>query len=184
MKKALCLMIVGVIATAAGASVTAEWQKTTGVTNDIYNLQVLTNTEGLAIGGLDIEVSGSGFVHIPGVIFNNTLLGTYTVFNMDSTKIAVATQNVSATELSGAAVYKTGEGDMGLTPILLSVVVPTGTISNPMAELGVTATESTTPLVRLGSGDGASSVPLDIVPEPTTMALLGLGGLALLRRRK
>ena len=65
---------------------------------------------------------------------------------------------------------------LGTIPGIYNIVVDNAAEANKVSKIKVSTTQVIDPLSGVG--------PVSVIPEPATLALLGLGGLVALRRRR
>ena len=121
---------------------------------------------------------------------NNNLSGTLTAAGATGSPFNVVANNTSDAGLRSLNLFQTG----GLAQMTFVTTAPAFTGSSfilssvfgadaPFAAVG-TIGDITVGNGRSSDGSGATLGQFQIVPEPSSLALLGLGGVALLRRRR
>jgi len=203
MRKGLLLIFTALACTSvASASVIGTWDAGVAVSDDTdgsgftgtrYTL-TLTSDEGV-IEGIDMKVTASEY------FYNETYRGTLVFksgppgnYDVDTCFLFLSGDVIAAAEgeddvtpadpawLKSSNLYSafafTSSDDYFDSAAVLQVVVPDGTSAPTLGDLYNTTDSNNVAYVEV---DGEL---VTIVPEPATMCLLGLGGLAFLRRRR
>jgi len=174
MKKLLVLLVVLGLASFANAALTL-----TGIDNADGTGVVTVGIDGGTLAGMDLVVrtvpGDVGTVGAPAAIYDTSALGSWVAIG------PVAGNDSDTQRYSGAAIAMFGGSPIpGPAGILMDLPMATAADSYTV-ELYVFAggTDIDGGLIEAGRYG-----TFTITPEPMTMTLLGLGGLALLRRRR
>ena len=176
MKKLLILMLILGLASAAHAA-TMSFDGGTNITWSGTRWEIQQNTTGTVL--LEADVAATSFelqADLAGAGFVSGAVGTVN---------ATFTSQGAGTITGGSLrdVYGSGTGSVAAGTALYDFTILSGGTVDDVITI-VTATGGIPPkYTQLNSVDVTDSMTITIVPEPMTIALLGLGGL-FLRRRK
>ncbi len=197
MRKICAVLIVLACTSLANASVIGTWDDGVAVTNagftgTRYTL-TLTSDEGL-ISAIDLKIVATDYFYNEqyreGRIFKSGPASSYdvdTCFLFLSSGLTIVKSGeddvtppdeewLKTSNLYAAFSFTNGVGSFASAPVL-QVIVPTG-VTPTLADLWNTNDSLNKAYVVAGGKKVA------ITPEPATLSLIGLGGLALLRRRR
>lgn len=202
MKKTLVTMlVVGLMAVVAQAATVAyTFDETASGTWDVSVLVVGADTAGLATYALRILNQTEGDVSYVEVVLG-TLNGSFQPIGMQTpTSQQVSTfwnignsQQVVGRFIEGIGMTVVDEpGPLpGTTPhVLLAVPAVLGTLTTPAGLTAADFANGGSALLTAAAegyipeGGYTESIVVNPIPEPATMTLIGLGGLALIRRRR
>jgi len=145
-----------------------------------------------ASGALGIDVVGEKAAVAQALVVTNS-----SVLSVDSSGVGIASLGVGefVADLAGDADLEAFLADIGITDVVSALYyeaihlavppmdIPDGALISGATVTGVGEGVGTAYLVDMSAGTVMSSQDITVVPEPMTIALLGLGGL-FLRRRK
>jgi hypothetical protein len=183
MKKLLVLLFVVALAPAAFATPSMEidvngssWNGSDGVLgSDIIDVRLIENTAGGFVGwsGISVNVSAG-----------------------DAPSSATANPDGHTFIANIFGIASDGSGGLNVTGNAAAIPFPNGTIVEFSFHVPSSAQPSTNIIISATAGNFGGDVvggagdtsglgaTIHVVPEPVTMSLLGLGGLALIRRRR
>jgi hypothetical protein len=208
MKKLLMLMLVLCISTSASALTVSLVDP--GTVSDSGSTRIYVAVDGLGMDDLALTLDISGDAEWTGGIqaaeaasYATKLTDYGTIVLTDGgwqSDLSADTALSNANKTAELGLGHFGSTPHGATTIPVVTIVNPGdlgiglSVITPLAYVDITATGDKGATITLTNGsqfgsesslwEAGAALTIDTIPEPATLALLGLGGLALLRRRK
>ena len=184
MKKLLAIVMILGLATVASANTVVNFSIVTtvggldsiNVTDGATSISLIADQDLWEIRGIDFLSAGD--------TGNALSSGAWATALGNNTGAGGSDGSASNNDITGAALYgsKAALGAAG-SALYTMIVTPTAEGSVNVANVGQVGFYGPNPFTSLPF-DLGTLTQLTIVPEPMTLSLLGLGGLALLRRRR
>jgi len=177
MKKLLVLLTVLVFASTASATLTAvapaeiNVGDTAGIGIDVAGEQALLSGALVVAGDVSVDASGAAMVDVPGI--------SDAPFIVDLSADPDMMAFLDSVGLGGATALYYEVIHLGVP----AIDVPNGALVSGVTITGLQVGSASVNVVDFGTGEIVSTANVTVIPEPMTIALLGLGGL-FLRRRK